>query len=59
MSFEAFRSGVRKKCGRAEFKHEDGMHIALLPEGIRITGNAISTKVLVEWGSGHSAFAVL
>ena len=63
MSFSAFTSTVEGMAKRAgyhpgdvSFRHEDGKHIAQLPEGITITGNTISTRVAVRWGSGHSAY---
>lgn len=63
MSFSAFQSAVNGMAERAgyssgdvRFCHEDGKHIAQLPEGITITGNTVSTRVAVRWGSGHSAY---
>ena len=59
MSFSSFTEAISSKFGKAKFKQEDGKHIAILPQGIRITGNTVSTKVQVNWGSGHMAYATL
>lgn len=63
MSFSAFTSTVEGMAKRAgyqpddvSFCHEDGRHIAQLPEGITITGNTVSSRVAVRWGDGHFAY---
>lgn len=42
-----------------DFSHEDGLHIARVSDGTVITGNAISGRISVQWGSGHSATAAI
>lgn len=42
-----------------DFSREDGLHIARVSDGTVITGNAISGRISVQWGSGHSATAVI
>lgn len=64
MSFAQFQVSVKSMAKRAgynvasvRFCHEDGKHIAYLPEGIRITGNSVSTRLAVRWGDRHFAYA--
>lgn len=61
MAFETFCSRVKDymkdaKVKTVEFLREDGKHIARLPDGIIISGNSVSHRLCVEWGSGHKAF---
>lgn len=61
MTFETFCDRVRGYMEKAEIKtaeffRENGKHIACLPEGITITGNSVSHRLCIEWGSGHRAF---
>lgn len=61
MAFEVFCNQVRDYMKKAEVKtveflREDGKHIARLPEGVTISGNTVSRRLCIEWGSGHRAF---
>lgn len=63
MSFEVFCKHVRSymrtaEVKTAEFFRENGKHIACLPGGVTITGNSVSPRLCVEWGSGHKAFVM-
>ena len=61
MTYEAFQSSVRALARRAGlapvFSHENGRHIARFPGGVTVTGNTVSPRVFVKWGSGHTAMA--
>ena len=63
MSYEVFCkrvSDVVKLAGsRVRFFREDGKHIAKCSDGVIIVGNSECPKVLVKWGSGHTAFTVI
>lgn len=63
MSYQAFIervSGFVKASGsKARFSHEDGKHIARCADGVIIVGNTIADRVLVRWGSGHTAYATI
>lgn len=65
MPYELFKSHVNAMISKAgggydvEFSHEDGKHIARISDGMTITGNTISTRVSVSWGSGHVANATI
>lgn len=63
MSYAVFQekvSGLVKKSGsKVRFSHEDGRHIARCSDGVVIIGNILCPNVLVKWGSGHSAYAVI
>lgn len=37
----------------------DGMYTAQFEDGVKITGNSVSRRVLVSWGSGHTAMTLL
>lgn len=66
MSKELFQSKVRKLIrdsgtGAAvffDFDEETGRHFAFLGD-VRITGNTMSKKLTVRWGSGHQSLAEL
>lgn len=63
MSYQAFIERVsrfvRAAGSKATFSHEDGKHIARCADGVTIVGNAVCSKVLVKWGSGHTAYAFI
>lgn len=63
MSYEAFCTkinNIAKLSGSiASFSKEDGRHIARCSDGVTIVGNSECTNVLVKWGSGHTAHAVI
>ena len=52
---------VNKKLGYTQhlalIRGEDGRHIARCSDGVTIIGNVSCPRVLVKWGSGHSAYA--
>ncbi len=51
---------IAKQAGeRVRFFKEDGKHIARCSGGITIIGNSDCPNVLVKWGSGHTASAVI
>lgn len=59
MTFETFKGkvqGFMRKAGMTggvTFYQADGKHIAKFASGETITGNAISKKLTVRYGSGH------
>lgn len=63
MSYEVFQERVNSLLDRVglsssisvRFSHEDGRHRAQCSDGTLFTGNAQTVKVMVHWGSGHSA----
>ena len=61
MTYDSFCARVRDLARRAGFgpvfSHEDGRHIARFPGGVTVTGNTVSPRVFVKWGSGHTALA--
>lgn len=61
MSYDVFQEQIKGlvKCSgsKVSFSHEDGKHIARCSNGVTIVGNTICPKVLVKWGSGHTAYA--
>ena len=61
MSIMTFQARIISRFGgTVQFTHEDGKHVAYFPEfGVRITGNAKTSRVAVTWGAGHCAFAQL
>jgi len=67
MSYEVFRRRINaliQKTGGgivAVFSHnqDTGRHTAVCSDGTIITGNDISLKVTVKWGSGHTAVAAI
>ena len=65
MSYRDFQIRVTAKLAKsntgitARFFSEDGKHIARLSDGSTIVGNSVSRKVLIAWGSGHKAYAVI
>ena len=63
MSYQTFIervSGFVKASGsKVRFSHEDGKHIARCADCVIIVGNAICNRVLVRWGSGHTAYATI
>ena len=65
MAYDDFCSRIRalvRKSGAlviVGFRHEDGKHIAICNDGTIITGNKVSRRVTVRWGSGHVATAVI
>lgn len=65
MSFESFCErvttvfGLSGEHGSVTFRRSDGKHIAKFSNGVKVVGNAVSRTVMVFWGSGHTATAVL
>ena len=65
MAYEIFQSRVNAIVAKVgggisvQFSNEDGRYIARCSDGVRIIGNSISSKVRVEWGSGHAANALI
>ena len=63
MSYDVFKERVRGLTNRSGskviFSHEDGKHIARCSDGVTIIGNVLCPRVLVKWGSGHSAYATI
>lgn len=61
MSYDVFKERVRGlvNCSGStvSFHHEDGKHIAHCSDGVTIIGNVLCSKVFVQWGSGHTAYA--
>lgn len=61
MSYDVFKERVKGLVNRSGsavwFSHEDGRHIARCSDGVTIIGNVSCPRVLVKWGSGHSAYA--
>lgn len=66
MTFETFRgkvqgfmqkAGIQSNC--VSFYRQDGKHIAKFSTGEVITGNAISKKITVRYGSGHQMMAAI
>ena len=60
MKYQTFRKMVRTICTKAGIgikpviTNEDGVFTCLYDD-IRITANSQSTKLTVNWGSGHQA----
>lgn len=63
MSYDVFKERVRGLVNRSgskvSFHHEDGKHIACCSDGVTIIGNVLCPRVLVKWGSGHTAYATI
>jgi hypothetical protein len=63
MSYDVFKERVRGLVNRSgskvSFHHEDGRHIARCSDGVTIIGNVLCPRVLVKWGSGHTAYATI
>lgn len=63
MSYNAFCkrvSDIVKRTGaKVKFSREDGKHVARCSDGVTIVGNSECPKVLVRWGSGHTAIACI
>ena len=63
MSYDVFCKRVadivRQTGARVRFFNEDGKHIARCSDGVTIVGNSSCPNVLVKWGSGHTASAVI
>ena len=64
MAFESFKTKVIALIKRANlpsdcvrFSSEDGRHFARFFDGTTITGNSVTSKIEVTWGSGHKAIA--
>lgn len=59
MAYPVFVSKIRAKFPHEliKFYHKDGRHFAKLKGGIRISGNAVASRFLVEWGNGCAALA--
>ena len=61
MSYKVFKNKVERLAkatgSKAKFHHEDGKHFAWCSDGVTIIGNVTCLRVLVKWGSGHSAMA--
>ena len=65
MSYEVFCKRVNdvvkrnKIGGSVRFSRDEGKHIAECTDGVTIIGNSVSSRVLVKWGSGHTALATI
>lgn len=65
MSYPVFIERVKRlvqKNGiscRVDFSQEDGKYHARFSDGVHIMGNSMSSRVLVKWGSGHTAMATI
>lgn len=63
MTYEVFKKRVSaliaKAGAKARFHHDNGRHVARCSDGVTIIGNLISSKVWIEWGSGHTACAAI
>lgn len=63
MSYDVFKERVKGLVNNAgssvSFSHEDGRHIARCSDGVTIIGNTVCPRVLVQWGSGHSAYTTI
>lgn len=68
MSYESFQQkvnnlvkGMKGAKPRVDFRHDDetGKHYANFSDGTTIIGNTIAKNVMVRWGSGHKAHAVI
>lgn len=63
MTYEIFKARVSRLCREQDpgtaprFYTEDGQHVARCTGGITIIGNVECERVMVRWGSGHSALA--
>jgi len=58
MSRITFESKIKHRFGKAVKRitqTDQGLFVAVLTEGIRITGTMSSRKFTVRWGSGHQA----
>lgn len=65
MTFETFKSkvqGFMRKAGMTggvTFYQADGKHIAKFVGGATITGNTLSKKLTVRYGSGHQMMVAI
>ena len=68
MPYDDFQERVNRLIRRMKgvkptvsFRHDDetGKHYANLSDGTTIIGNTIAKNVMVRWGSGHKAHAVI
>lgn len=66
MSYEVFQKRINALLRRVkgggitvQFSHSDGKHFARFSDGTTIIGNAVTPKVMVNWGSGHAARATI
>lgn len=66
MTFNSFKSAVQRFMVEAgipnsyvTFYCNDGKHIAKFKTGEVITGNSISKKITVRYGSGHQMMAAI
>lgn len=63
MAFDVFKAKVSALAERSNVAlrsvhvNEDGQYIARFANGDKVIGNAVCSKVMVKWGSGHKAFA--
>ena len=68
MSYEVFKKRVNALVNRmngakpvVSFRHdpERGKHYANFSDGTTIIGNTVAKNVMVQWGSGHRATAMI
>lgn len=63
MSYDVFCKRVidivKHTGSNVRFSREDGRHIAKCSDGVTIIGNSKCPKVLVKWGSGHTAMTTI
>lgn len=63
MSYQVFKDRVNSlirhsKTGiTVRFKYADGKFFANCSDGTTIVGNPVSSRVQIQWGSGHKAIA--
>lgn len=63
MSYDVFCERVtdivNRSGSKVRFSRENGKHIARCSDGVTIIGNSECPRVLVKWGSGHSALTAI
>lgn len=65
MTFNSFKSAVQRFMAKAgmtggvTFYQADGKHIAKFVSGEMITGNTLSKKLTVRYGSGHQMMVAI
>lgn len=63
MAYEVFCKRVEAIAKNAgigvKFLHKNGLHVAYCSDGVTITANAVSARVCVRWGSGHTSYATI
>ena len=64
MPFNTFREKCEEIARKSGINcdaifNDDGKYTARFSDGVKITGNSVSLKVGVFWGSGHSSTATI